>query len=525
MGVTSRSDLYTWFSRLKKPTAAQFRAWIDSFWHKSEKIPITSIDGIDDLIIQKADADLLNLHIGDDTRHLTDDQIGEIDKVKDKADTVDLATVATTGGYYDLNNRPLKLSDFENDLVFEKDGNLHVVRRSEDKKDNFQLSPPLSSDLEEDAIKGDTAIVIYTVSKYKSFWSFNGATWFYNYSLDLDGKENLSEFKDDVGYTKLGFEKSTLNMTYVMSLIDSNRTISNFSIGNGITARLFKYLPVVNSFIEGVSDVKSSDADISIIDGSIPVKYVFFKKSFFNNSTSTLSRKLNCFSDNKSKYRVVLYKPLGTRDHFGYDELPIQIDFFTNTLIYDDDYFIYEVYSNQLNSGNYTFEDFNVGELYLADLKNHLSDFDNDVGFVKGSIVETFSVHGLKLQCFQGMTTKSTNNLNVWYHTGQVNKDVQTTHLTYFGDTAHSLYVAISSEEPVDSIITMKLYSQKSGQSETLLTETFITMNSSNGYREISLTNVNEIVTPDTYFYLTFESTATDFHTDYLIEKLILNIQ
>ncbi|MFK7113381.1 hypothetical protein V3468_02890 [Flavobacterium oreochromis] len=36
-----------WFKTGSKPTQEQFWAWMDSFWHKSEKIPIHLIEGID----------------------------------------------------------------------------------------------------------------------------------------------------------------------------------------------------------------------------------------------------------------------------------------------------------------------------------------------------------------------------------------------------------------------------------------------------------------------------------------------
>lgn len=50
-----KTTLKSWFSKGKKPLASQFAAWIDSFWHKEEKIPISSVDGLSDELISKAE--------------------------------------------------------------------------------------------------------------------------------------------------------------------------------------------------------------------------------------------------------------------------------------------------------------------------------------------------------------------------------------------------------------------------------------------------------------------------------------
>ena len=42
--MINRETLKQWFLRGKKPTAAQFAAWIDSYWHKDEKLPISSVE-------------------------------------------------------------------------------------------------------------------------------------------------------------------------------------------------------------------------------------------------------------------------------------------------------------------------------------------------------------------------------------------------------------------------------------------------------------------------------------------------
>lgn len=67
--MTAITTLYKWFSDLMKPTGAQFKALIDSFWHKSEKIPMDNIDGLNKLIEGTASAKQLQNHINDTNAH------------------------------------------------------------------------------------------------------------------------------------------------------------------------------------------------------------------------------------------------------------------------------------------------------------------------------------------------------------------------------------------------------------------------------------------------------------------------
>lgn len=67
--MTPIQQLYKYFSDLMKPTGAQFRALIDSFWHKAEKIPISSIEGLDKLIEGTASDRQLQNHINDTHAH------------------------------------------------------------------------------------------------------------------------------------------------------------------------------------------------------------------------------------------------------------------------------------------------------------------------------------------------------------------------------------------------------------------------------------------------------------------------
>lgn len=67
--MTALTTLYNWFSDLKKPNGAQFKALIDSFWHKSEQIPMSYINGLDRIIEGTASAEQLRNHLSDTNAH------------------------------------------------------------------------------------------------------------------------------------------------------------------------------------------------------------------------------------------------------------------------------------------------------------------------------------------------------------------------------------------------------------------------------------------------------------------------
>ena len=53
MAIVSRTQLKAWFRRGLKPLESQFAAWIDSFWHKDDAIPMSSVDGLNDALNQR----------------------------------------------------------------------------------------------------------------------------------------------------------------------------------------------------------------------------------------------------------------------------------------------------------------------------------------------------------------------------------------------------------------------------------------------------------------------------------------
>ena len=53
MAIVSRDQLKAWFRRGLKPLEVHFHSWIDSYWHKNDSIPMSSIDGLNDALNQR----------------------------------------------------------------------------------------------------------------------------------------------------------------------------------------------------------------------------------------------------------------------------------------------------------------------------------------------------------------------------------------------------------------------------------------------------------------------------------------
>jgi hypothetical protein len=67
--MADKNTIKNWFKTSLIPTQAQFWATWDSFWHKDEKIPITAIEDIENILGEKADAEALSNHFTDETAH------------------------------------------------------------------------------------------------------------------------------------------------------------------------------------------------------------------------------------------------------------------------------------------------------------------------------------------------------------------------------------------------------------------------------------------------------------------------
>ena len=67
--MTPKKTLKKWFSNFMKPAQEHFAAWIDSFWHKSEQIPMSNIEGLNKAIENTVSAKQLLNHLDDTNAH------------------------------------------------------------------------------------------------------------------------------------------------------------------------------------------------------------------------------------------------------------------------------------------------------------------------------------------------------------------------------------------------------------------------------------------------------------------------
>lgn len=50
MAIQNINTLKNWFKRGFKPLQQQFYDWMDSYWHKDEQLPISSVNGLENIL-------------------------------------------------------------------------------------------------------------------------------------------------------------------------------------------------------------------------------------------------------------------------------------------------------------------------------------------------------------------------------------------------------------------------------------------------------------------------------------------
>jgi hypothetical protein len=69
MALQTLNTIKEWFKTGLKPTQTQFWDTWDSFRHKYEKVPVKDVEGIDELLLSKADKIILDNHLADKNAH------------------------------------------------------------------------------------------------------------------------------------------------------------------------------------------------------------------------------------------------------------------------------------------------------------------------------------------------------------------------------------------------------------------------------------------------------------------------
>ena len=73
--MTEKNILQNWFVTGAKPTQEQFWAWQESYWHKSESIPVEMVQGLGDILGNKADTEQLKNKANLDSSNLTNEHV------------------------------------------------------------------------------------------------------------------------------------------------------------------------------------------------------------------------------------------------------------------------------------------------------------------------------------------------------------------------------------------------------------------------------------------------------------------
>jgi hypothetical protein len=60
MAIQNINILKSWFKRGFKPLQQQFYDWMDSYWHKDEQLPISSVNGLESILNTLPTADSIN---------------------------------------------------------------------------------------------------------------------------------------------------------------------------------------------------------------------------------------------------------------------------------------------------------------------------------------------------------------------------------------------------------------------------------------------------------------------------------
>ena len=83
--TTPVKTLIEWFKNKKKPNETQFAAWILSYWHKDEQIPIGHIEGANEILVSKADKQALDTAVTYFTELINSIETGAV--IDDTAET------------------------------------------------------------------------------------------------------------------------------------------------------------------------------------------------------------------------------------------------------------------------------------------------------------------------------------------------------------------------------------------------------------------------------------------------------
>ena len=103
----NKLTLKQWFLRGKKPTAAQFSEWMDSYWHKDEKLPISSVEQLASALSGKQEKTDNALETN------SKEIVPAINEVKQAVDSIVIPEVPDISGKQDIHDENLQTDSKE----------------------------------------------------------------------------------------------------------------------------------------------------------------------------------------------------------------------------------------------------------------------------------------------------------------------------------------------------------------------------------------------------------------------------
>ncbi len=112
MATVDRNTVKSWFVKYAKPTADQFARFFDSIIFKGEKIPTSSVEDFDSIMLAKADNETFENHVKDSSRHLSPEERIKWNNKVDKEN----GKMLSSNDYTDQDKQKLKALPFSADL-------------------------------------------------------------------------------------------------------------------------------------------------------------------------------------------------------------------------------------------------------------------------------------------------------------------------------------------------------------------------------------------------------------------------
>lgn len=173
MAKTALSILKGWFKTNSYPTQAQFWSWMDSYWHKDDKIAADSIGGLQELLDQKvSEEEGKGLSSNDYSTEEKEKLAGLDEALNNKVSIVEGKGLSTNDYSTEEKEKLASLQKsgtfFQGATVTEKDGEIVQVIKTyttgETKETRIQRTDGVISKIEEK----DSLLLVATISVFEN---------------------------------------------------------------------------------------------------------------------------------------------------------------------------------------------------------------------------------------------------------------------------------------------------------------------------------------------------------------------